>query len=192
MDFTSSSAALFVALPRALELSCLTVLPIKDMLAFDTTSHGMRQLCADDVLWRPIYEEIVNHCCLEGVGIGAGQQQRDLEAKQQQLLQQQQQQPSYKGKTLIHLLAFFIEEIQRAEQILQEALDEDEYNVHNLSPDSLDSIGSDYQGDGTPDFDVFFKPNFDNWGDEEFAEERNIARLRVRIKAITKALQQHN
>jgi len=53
----------------------LTVLPIKDMLAFDTTSHGMRQLCADKVLWRPIYEKIANHCCLEEVEIWPGQQQ---------------------------------------------------------------------------------------------------------------------
>jgi hypothetical protein len=84
----------------------------------------MRRLCADDVLWRPIYDEITNHCRLEGVGYWPGQQQRDLEAKQQQLLQHQQQQTSYKGKTLTHVLAFFKEEIQRAEQILQEALDE--------------------------------------------------------------------
>jgi len=101
-----------------------------------------------------------------------------LEAKQQQLLQQQQQQTSYKGKTLIHLLAFFKEEIQRAEQILQKALDEEDHNYSSRSPDSFDSFGSDYQGDGTQDFDAF-EPKFDNCGDEQFAAKEKIARLRV-------------
>ena len=182
------TAALFAALPQPLQLACLTVLPIADMLAFDTTSHGMRRLCADDLLWRSIYEDINDCCRLEGVGFWPGQQERDLEVKQQQLLQRQQQQTSYKGKALIHLLAFFKEEIQRAEQILQEALYEEQENFYWSSPVSFDS---DYEGDYTPDFDDF-EPTLENWGEEEFAAEEKIARLRVRIKSITKALTQHN
>jgi hypothetical protein len=81
MDANAPSAALFAALPRALQLSCLTVLPLEDMLVFDTTSHGMRQLCADDVLWQPIYADVVDRCCLEGTGSTSKQQQEDLEKK---------------------------------------------------------------------------------------------------------------
>lgn len=149
-------AALFTSFPQPLQLSCLTVLPLADMLRFSTTSPGMRQLCADDVVWQPIYWDLTDRCRLEGVGYWPGQQERDLEVKQQQLLQQQQQQTSYKRKTLVQLLAFFNEEIQRADQILQEALNEER-----------------------DDF---------SWRTLEWDAAEGVERLRLRIKAITKAL----
>ena len=103
MDAATSSAAPFLLLPKALQLTCLTMLPIEDMFAFSTTSHHMRQLCAEDLVWRPIYENLACRCQLEGVG---EERQEDLEERQRRLQQQQQreQQASYKAKTLTHLL----------------------------------------------------------------------------------------
>lgn len=67
MNATTFSAAPFLLLAKALQLTCLTVLSIADMLAFSTTSHSMRLLCADDVVWRPIYEDLARRCQLGGV-----------------------------------------------------------------------------------------------------------------------------
>jgi len=104
------SAAFFAALPQALQLACLTMLRLKDMLYFSATCRTMYTLCADDVLWRPINEDLVRRCRLPDVHIVSLQEPWSLEIHKKQV----EEQAKYKHKTFLHLLAIFRQEKGRA------------------------------------------------------------------------------
>ena len=105
MNAKLSSAILFAALPRALQLTCLTMLSLEDILAIGATSHDMRQLCADDVAWRAIYEDLTTRCGLQGIiGYTSAQKQRSLENRKKRV---EQQQANYKHKTFLTLFDIF-------------------------------------------------------------------------------------
>jgi len=103
MNAPASTATSFTALPHALHLSCLTLLPLEDILAMCATDHDMRHLCADDVVWRAIYEDVVSRCRLQGMGCTSAQQEQSLQSHKRPV----EQQANYKHKTLTHILAIF-------------------------------------------------------------------------------------
>ena len=72
---------------------------------------------------------------------------------------------------------------------MQDAMDAEEHD-HFTSYGSPDSFGSaDERSEcRTPDFDDF-ESTFDNWGDEEWAADEKVRRLRL-VSALTKALKQ--
>lgn len=131
-------------------------------------------------MWQPIYEDLANCCCLQGVGYTSAFQQHILEVQQRRLQQQQERQTSYKGKTLAQVLVFFEKEIRRPIRIMDEAMDEEweDYRKYGSNSDG---------GTLHP-----FEHTFDNWGEEEWAAKEKVMRLKIRMKAIKKALELRN
>ena len=78
----------------------------------------MRQFCADDVVWRAIYEDLTTRCGLQGIGYTSAQKQRSLEKRKTRV----EEQIDYKHKTPIHIFAFFEEEINGAQELISEAM----------------------------------------------------------------------
>lgn len=183
-----STAASFTALPHEVQLTCLTMLPLEDILDVAATSRGMRLLCGEDAAWRAIYKDMVGRCCLQGEGVTSAQRQRSLEDHERRV----EQQTCYKKKALTHLLGFFGEEQRGAEEIVMKAMDAEfqEYycsNVYRCPCQDNDDSDSDYECGHFPcssDFDYIY----DNWDEEEWAADEKNQRLEKLIIDILKAL----
>lgn len=177
------SAAFFAVLPRALQLACLAMLPLEDILAFDATSHTMRQLCAEDVLWRFIYEDVVSRCALEGEEHMTAERERSLVDHKNRV----EDRTAYKYKTLTHLLAFFHEEKKRALEIVCDAL-EAEREASSCDCECHYDSDSDSECEchtrGFGDFDY----TYNNWGEDEWDADEQIEKLEEHCEAIRKAL----
>lgn len=189
MNAPASSATSFTALPHALQLSCFTLLPLEDILAIGATSHDMRQLCADDMAWRAIFEDLADRCGLRGIGRSSAQKQRNLEKRKTQM----EQLINYKHKTLTHVLAFFEEERERAEEVIDEAMAA-ERESGDCGGVGLCFCECHYGGDSADAYcdccDAKLS-DFDYWGEEECAADEKINRLWEHTNAIRKALKQH-
>lgn len=191
MNAKPSSATFFTTLPHALQLSTLMLLPLEDILAIGATSHDMRQLCAYDVAWRAIYEDLANRCGLGGMGYASAQKHRSLENHNKQM----EEQVNYKHKTLIHVLAYFREEKQQAEQIIFGAMDAEREAY--LGSDCRCSCHDDSDSDTESDCECYgadlddFEYTYENWGEEEWAADEKIEKLEKHMEAIRKALEQH-
>ena len=108
-----------------------------------------------------------------------------------------EQQPAYKHKTLTHILAFFQEEKERAEEIIFDAMDAER---SDCSGSGGCRCSCHYVDDSDADSDCEcddaklddFEYTYDNWDEEEWAADEKIDRLEEVIEALSNALEQYD
>ena len=133
----------FTVLPHPIHLSYLTLLSLEDILAVSTTSHEMRQLCADNVVWQAIYKDLVDRCFWQL-----------CESRSYIRSLDNQRRPTYKHKTLNLLLSYFDMKIDLAHA---------EYSHMYSRQGDYINFDNDYASDEDWEYDPEWNETIEKW-----------------------------